>query len=101
MNDESFTEEWMNGAWSSRKDRSEWHHYAFVSTGDRFEIYLDGVLTSYSNGFKSSNRTANGMYIDMTDTAYIDELRISDVARSADELWDYVQYVKSNNLLPD
>ena len=101
MNDESFTEEWMNGAWSSRKDRSEWHHYAFVSTGDRFEIYMDGILTSSSNGYKASNRTANGMYIDMTDTAYIDELRISDVARSADELWDYVQYVKSNNLLPD
>ena len=100
-NDNSSIEEWFNGAWSSRKDRTEWHHYAIVSTGERFETYIDGVLTSYTSGFKSSSRMANGLYLDMTDSTYIDELRISDIARSGDELWDYVQYVKSNNLLPD
>ena len=99
--DSSATQEWFGGARSSRAERSNWHHYAIVSTGDRFEMYMDGVLTAYSNGNRTSSRKANGLYIDMTDTAYIDELRISDVARSADELWDYVQYVKSNNLLPD
>ena len=95
------TQDWMDGAWSSRSDRSEWHHYAIVSTGDRFELYMDGVLTNYTKGFKASSRTAEGLYIYMNNSSYIDELRISDIARSGDELWDYVQYVKNNNLLPE
>ena len=91
----------MTGARSSRADRSAWHHYAIVSTGDRFEIYMDGVLTYYTSGNQSSKKTSSGLYISMTSLAYVDELRISDTARSGDELWDYVQYVKNNNLLPE
>jgi len=99
--DSSLTQQHINGAWTSRVDRSEWHHYAIVSTGYRFEIYLDGILTNYTNGYLASSRNATGLYIDTNDSAFIDELRISDIARSGDELWDYVQYVKNNNLLPE
>ena len=100
-NSEDYTSsQWMTGARSSRADRSAWHHYAIVSTGDRFEIYMDGVLTYYTSGNQSSKKTSSGLYISMTSLAYVDELRISDTARSGDELWDYVQYVKNNILLP-
>ena len=88
-------------AYASRKDYSEWHHYALVSTGDRFEVYKDGVLVNYSEGNKPSPTFGTGLYINMNEKAYIDELRISATARSVDELWDYVQYVKNNNLLPE
>ena len=94
-------QESISGARASRRDYSNWHHYALVSTGDRFEMYMDGVLVSYSVGDRPAPTTGTGLYINMKDTAYIDELRISATARSVDELWDYVQYVKTNNLLPD
>ncbi len=91
----------MDGARASRADYSNWHHYALVSTGERFEMYRDGVMVEHSSDGMPSPTVGTGLYIDMVDQAYIDELRISATAKSVDELWDYVQYVKSNNLLQD
>ncbi|MGN0841465.1 MAG: LamG-like jellyroll fold domain-containing protein, partial [Candidatus Ornithospirochaeta sp.] len=85
---------------SSRSDTSEWHHYAILSTGTGFEIYVDGIRRRFTEGDKPSVRVASGVYMNVPEGAYIDELRISDKARTVDELWDYVQYVRENNLLP-
>ena len=93
--------EYFYGAYASRKDYSNWHHYALVSTGERFEMYMDGVLVSCTSDGKPAPTVGTGLYINMGDDAFIDELRISATARSVDELWDYVQYVKNNNLLPE
>ena len=84
----------------ARRDSSEWHHYAIVSTGTGFEIYVDGVRRSFTGGDRPSVRVSSVIQIDVTDCALVDEIRISDKARSVDELWGYVQYVRENNLLP-
>ena len=84
----------------ARRDSSEWHHYAIVSTGTGFEVYVDGIRRRFTEGDKPSVRVSTGIRIEVPEGAYIDELRISDKARTVDELWDYVQYVRENNLLP-
>ena len=86
---------------ASRADYSNWHHYALVSTGERFEVYMDGVMVYWTSGDKPAPTVGTGLYINMETQAFIDELRITADAKSVDELWDYVQYVKSNNLLPE
>ena len=95
------TSDSIYGASASRTDYSEWHHYALVSTGDRFEMYMDGVMVVCTTGGKPAPTVGTGLYINMENTAYIDELRISATAKSVDELWDYVQYVKNNGLWPE
>ena len=91
----------FSGASASRADYSNWHHYALVSTGDRFEMYMDGVMVRWTENGRPAPTVGTGLYINMENEAYIDELRINASAKTVDELWDYVQYVKSNNLLPD
>lgn len=64
-----------------------WHYWAYVYGGNYMTIYCDGVLMCYRDGLTQSlNTNNNGLYI----WGYnIDELRISKVARSADEIKAY------------
>ncbi len=98
MNNE-FGNSWNNVEFS-RDDASSWHHYALVSDGGAFMIYIDGMMRYKSDGDKPSVKISDGLYISMPDKAYIDELRISNKARSADELWAYNEFVRERNLIP-
>ena len=84
----------------SRYDASSWHHYALVSDGSSFMVYIDGMMRYKTDGDKPSVKISDGLYISMPDKAYIDELRISNKARSADELWDYNEFVRERNIIP-
>ena len=84
----------------SRDDASSWHHYALVSDGSSIMVYIDGMMRYKSDGDKPSVKISDGLYISMPDKAYIDELRISNKARSADELWAYNKYVRDRKLIP-
>lgn len=55
---------------------------------------------AWTDGYKQSVKISNGIRIDMPEGAFIDELRISNRARSVDELWAYVQHCKSKKLIP-
>lgn len=84
----------------SRDDASSWHHYALVCDGSSFMVYIDGMMRYKTDGDKPSVKFSDGLYISLPDKAYIDELRISNKARSADELWAYNKYVRDRNLIP-
>ena len=79
---------------NSREARSEWHHYAWVSTGNELYFYIDGLLMGKLED-KMSNVVASNVNIQNDyENNYMDEIRISMRARSVDELWGYVQYAK-------
>lgn len=78
---------------NSREARSEWHHYAWVSTGNELYFYIDGLLMGKLED-KMSNVVASNVNIQNDYGNYMDEIRISMRARSVDELWGYVQYAK-------
>ena len=92
---------WYHECQTSRANRAEWHHYAFVSDGNFVKIYVDGILRYKSNDDFVSPIKMTKIRASMDENVYIDEFRISATARSEQELWDYVQYVKNNNLLPE
>jgi len=76
-----------------------WHHYAYVYNGDQILMYRDGILTDYNNTtITELNSNDNKLYINSNIDSYIDELRISNIARTADELRSYVEFTKP--LLP-
>lgn len=79
--------------WPSISD-DNWHFYSFVYNGSYTAIYRDGVLLRYIDGFAQTlNTNDNKLYID----AYnIDELRISNVARSPDEIAAYYNAAKTH-----
>jgi len=63
-----------------------WHHVAFVENGDNYYIFVDGSLAAYTssttrpanytgNVFIGSNGSTNNIW------GYLDEYRVSDVAR--------------------
>ena len=70
-----------------------WHFWSYVYGGTYMAIYRDGVLISYTDGLTQNlNSNDNKLYID----AYnLDELRISNVARSPDEIAAYYNAAKS------
>lgn len=84
----------------SRNDASSWHHYALVSDGSSLMVYIDGMMRYKTDGDKPSVKISDGLYISLPDKVYIDELRISNKARSADELWAYNEFVRERNLIP-
>ena len=99
--DDEITDLYYHECQTSRSYRAEWHHYAFVSDGNCVKIYVDGILKYRSNDDFVSQIKMKRMNVSMDENVYIDEFRISATARSEQELWDYVQYVKNNNLLPE
>lgn len=74
-----------------------WHHgvYTFNSTGNAVVLYLDGKV-EYSGTVADSNTNNTNLYIGTGYNAYftglIDEVRISNTARSADEIRQAYQY---------
>ena len=79
--------------YASRTFRNEWHHYAYVSTGNDLYLYIDGLLVGKLEDKRSSTKSSN-IYVYCNEDNFMDEIRISMRARTVDELWLYVQYAK-------
>ena len=71
---------------------NNWHFYSYVYNGNYMAVYRDGVLMSYKDGLNQTlNENDNKIYI----YAYnIDELRISKIARSPDDIAAYYNAAK-------
>ncbi len=72
---------------------SEWSHIAWVKSGTAYRIYINGILTKSGTGAPATLGTsANGNFISTSDgttqpfTGYIDEVRIMNVAKTAEEI---------------
>jgi len=73
---------------------SNWHYWSYVYGGTYLAIYCDGILISYRDGLTQSlNTNDNKLYISISDN--LDELRISNIARSPDEIAAYYNAAKS------
>lgn len=71
-----------------------WHFYTFVQSKSYVAVYCDGVLFNYTAGLSDTlNTNDNKLYINANN---IDELRISNVARSPDEIVAYYNAAKSH-----
>ena len=70
---------------------SEWHHVAVVYSGTYSATYFDGVLYEYRDGFDYElNNSDSKIYMDISGgSALVDEIRISNAARSGDEIASY------------
>lgn len=70
----------------------DWHYWSYVYGGNYMAIYCDGILICYQNGLTQTlNTNDSGLYIWAHN---IDELRISKIARSPDEIAAYYNAVK-------
>lgn len=72
---------------------NQWSHVAWVKSGTSYYVYINGVLTKSGTGAPASMATnSNTTYIGTYDgtsqnwAGNIDEVRLSNVARSADEI---------------
>ena len=85
----------ISGHWSNISGPSgdgKWHHVAYVYGSNYVASYVDGILTSYSNNMNiEMYNSTKKLYIDTYSNSIdaIDELRISNAARSADEIAAY------------
>lgn len=72
---------------------NQWSHVAWVKSGTSYYVYINGVLTKSGTGAPASMATnSNTTYIGTYDSTSqnwagnIDEVRLSNIARSADEI---------------
>lgn len=75
--------------------QERWHHVAIVSAGSELCYYVDGIMRYKHEGAIQLSREATNLYIN----GIFDEIRISNKARSKDEIWSYYDYVVKNNLI--
>ena len=83
------------GADSSARSRTDdqWHYWAYIYDGTYCALYCDGVCVSYYDGYTHTlNSNNNDLQIEAK--CIIDELRISNNARSADEINSYYKTAK-------
>lgn len=73
----------------------EWHYWAFTFDGTYAAIYCDGVLVRYYDDFSVTlNNNDNKLYIWSDYGGSYDEIRISNAARSGDEIAAYYAVAK-------
>lgn len=92
------TESISNNSIGSSSARSrgddQWHYWAYTYDGTYCAIYCDGVCVSYNDGYTHTlNSNNNDLRIEAN--CIIDELRISNKARSADEINSYYKTAKA------
>lgn len=74
---------------------SEWHYVSFVYGKTYVAQYIDGILTSYEDGLSLTLfNNDNKLYMDSKYIDAVDEIRISNAARSADEIKAYYDCAK-------
>ena len=72
---------------------SEWHYVSITCDRTYVAQYIDGVLASYTDDFPSTLNNSNYPF-SMSCSNNIDEIRISNAARSADEIKAYYDCAK-------
>ena len=84
-----------NGISSSYISADDWHYWACTYNGSYAAIYCDGVLVCYTDGLSQTlNSNDNKLYIYSGSSGNYDEIRISNSARSADEIKAYYDCAK-------
>ncbi|WP_294429376.1 carboxypeptidase regulatory-like domain-containing protein [uncultured Treponema sp.] len=71
----------------------QWHYWAYVYGSTYSAVYCDGVCVSYQDGFTHTLNTNNNN-LSISSSGIIDEIRISNSARSADEINSYYKTAK-------
>ncbi|MGN0722556.1 MAG: LamG-like jellyroll fold domain-containing protein [Treponema sp.] len=83
-----------NGFDSPYIDASTWHYWAFTYNGKYAAIYCDGVLVSFNEMNIELFSNENKLYIYSNNSGNYDEIRISNAARSGDEIAAYYKAAK-------
>lgn len=85
---ESSTSEYMN--YPHNKASGEWEYHVIVFDGKCFAKYKNGILTHYKDGYtKKLVESTQNLNIHFYDYNFVDEIRLSNAARSADEIAAY------------
>lgn len=71
----------------------KWHYWTYIYDSSYTAIYCDGVCVSYQDGF-NHNLNTNNNTLSISANGIVDELRISNCARSADEISSYYKTAK-------
>lgn len=90
VNESSF---WDNYPVKKRAD-DQWHYWAYVYDGTYMAIYCDAVCVYYEDGYTHTLNTSNNT-LEFYADGIVDELRISNCARSADEISSYYKTAKT------
>ena len=83
---------YSSAATRTRSD-DQWHYWAYVYESTYTAIYCDGVCVAYQDGFTHTLNT-NAKDLSIYASGIVDELRISNNARSADEISSYYKTAK-------
>ena len=83
---------WDNYPVKKRTD-DQWHYWAYVYDGTYTAIYCDAVCVYYEDGYTHTLNTSNSA-LNVSADGIVDELRISNCARSADEINSYYKTAK-------
>lgn len=79
----------------SIKGDGNWHYIAKVYGTTYFATYIDGVLVSYTDDISITlNNSDSKLYMYLDNADAVDEIRISNYARSADEIKAYYDVAK-------
>lgn len=87
----------IHNSYSSFSSASDgnWHHVAKVYGTTYVATYIDGVLSSFTDGISITlNNSDEKLHIYMCYADAVDEVRISNAARSADEIASYYKAAK-------
>ena len=77
------------------KNDGEWHYSTVVYCKDYVARYIDGVLVNYNDTIDIElNNSDSKLYMDLYASDAVDEIRISNQARSADEIAEYYKVAK-------
>lgn len=90
-NSEGETDRHYNSIRSLSDDK--WHYHTVVYDGTYYAFYRDGICIGYQDGFSYTLNTNNNN-LSISAECLIDELRISNKARSADEINSYYKTAK-------
>ena len=77
------------------KNDGEWHYSTVVYCKDYVARYIDGVLVNYNDTIDIElNNSDSKLYMSLLYSDAVDEIRISNQARSADEIAEYYKVAK-------
>ena len=89
----SETSIWDYSSIRSARADDQWHYWSYVYAESYTAIYCDGVCVRYQDGFTHTLNTNNND-LSISASGIVDEIRISNIARSADEINSYYKTAK-------
>ena len=81
------------------KNDGKWHYVSKVYSGKYGATYIDGVLVNYQDGLNYvMNNSDSCLYMNLNSASAVDEIRISNAARSPDEIAAYYKEAKLHQI---